>query len=47
MLYKIRNDVSLKTLKAIYFSIFDSHIYYANVIPEQNPTLTKKAENYK
>ena len=38
VLYKIRNDVSLKPLKAIYFPIFDSHIYYSNLIPEQNPT---------
>lgn len=38
VLYKIRNDVSLKPLKAIYLPIFDSHIYYSNLIPEQNPT---------
>ena len=42
--------VSFNTLKAIYFSIFDSHKNYANLIRGQNPnsnltiiTLQKKA----
>ena len=31
LLYKIRNYFSFKTLKAIYFAIFESHINYANI----------------
>ena len=36
-LYKIRNYVSFITLKAIYLTIFDSHINSANFIWGQNP----------
>ena len=36
LLFKIRNFVNVKTLKAIYYVIFDSHINYANVIWAQN-----------
>ena len=36
LLYEIRNYVSFNTLKAIYFAIFDSHIYYANLIWGKN-----------
>ena len=36
-LYKIRNYVSFNTLKAIYLTIFDSHINSANFIWGQNP----------
>ena len=32
LLYKIRNYVSVNTLKAIYFATFDSHINYTNLI---------------
>ena len=37
LLFKIRNFVNVKTLKTIYYTIFDSHINYANVIWDQNP----------
>ena len=36
LLFKIRNFVNVKTLKTIYYTIFDSHINYANVIWAQN-----------
>ena len=36
LLFKIRNFVNVKTLKTIYYAIFDSHINYANVIWAQN-----------
>ena len=36
LLFKIRNFINVKTLKAISFVIFDSHINYANVIWAQN-----------
>ena len=36
LLFKIRNFVNIKTLKTIYYTIFDSHINYANVIWAQN-----------
>ena len=36
MLFKIRNFVNVKTLKTIYYTIFDSHINYANLIWAQN-----------
>ena len=36
LLFKIRNYVDFKTLKSIYFAIFDSHINYANLIWGQN-----------
>ena len=36
LLFKIRNFVNIKTLKAIYYTIFDSHINYVNVIWAQN-----------
>ena len=32
LLFKIRNDVNVNTLKTIYYAIFDSHINYASVI---------------
>ena len=32
LLFKIRNIVNVNTLKTIYYTIFDSHINYANVI---------------
>ena len=36
LLFKIRNFVNVKTLKTIYYTVFDSHINYANVIWAQN-----------
>ena len=36
LLFKIRNFVNVNTLKTIYYSTFDSHINYANVIWAQN-----------
>ena len=36
LLFKIRNFVNVKTLKTIYYTIFDSHINYTNVIWAQN-----------
>ena len=36
LLFKIRNFVNVKTLKTIHYTIFDSHINYANVIWAQN-----------
>ena len=36
LLFKIRNFVKVNTLKTIYYTIFDSHINYANVIWAQN-----------
>ena len=36
LLFKIRNFVNVKALKTIYYTIFDSHINYANVIWAQN-----------
>ena len=36
LLSRIRNFVNVKTLKTIYYTIFDSHINYANVIWDQN-----------
>ena len=36
LLFKIRNFVNVKTLKTIYYTIFDSHINYVNVIWAQN-----------
>ena len=49
VLFKIRNFVNVKTLKTIYYTIFDSRINYANVIWAQNsnainrvPVLQKK-----
>ena len=32
LLFKIRNFANVKILKTIYYTIFDSHINYANVI---------------
>ena len=32
LFFKIRNFVNVKTLKTIYYTTFDSHIDYANVI---------------
>ena len=32
LLYKIKNHVSFNTLKAIYFAVFKSDIYYGNLI---------------
>ena len=32
LLYKIKNHVSFNTLKAIYFVVFESDIYYGNLI---------------
>ena len=32
LLFKIRNFVNITILKTIYFSVFDSHINYANLI---------------
>ena len=32
LLYKIKNHVSFNTLKAIYFAVFESDIYYGNLI---------------
>ena len=50
LLFKIRNFVNITILKTIYFSIFDSHINYANLVWAQNSnamsrilTLQKKA----
>ena len=50
LLFKIRNYVNFNTLKSIYFTIFDPHINYANLIWGQNinsafriVTLQKKA----
>ena len=36
LLFKIRNFVNITILKTIYFSIFDSHINYANLVWAQN-----------
>ena len=36
LLFRIRNFVNVKTLKTIYYTIFDSHINYVNVILAQN-----------
>ena len=36
LLFKIRNFVNVKTLKTNYYTIFDSHINYVNVIWDQN-----------
>ena len=54
LLFKIRNFVNVKTLKTNYYTIFDSHINYVNVIWAQNSNavnrvsvLQKKSpENY-
>ena len=42
LLLKIRNFVNVKTLKTIYYTIFDSHISYANVIWAQNPNAVNR-----
>ena len=36
LLFKIRNFVNITILKTIYFSIFDSHINYVNLVWAQN-----------
>ena len=36
MLYKVRNLVNAETLKAIYHTLFKSHIHYACIIWGQN-----------
>ena len=36
LLFKIMNFVNVNTLKTIYYAIFDSHIYCANVIWARN-----------
>ena len=36
LLFKIRNFVNINTLKTFYYTIFDSHIDYANVIWDRN-----------
>ena len=36
LIFKIRSFVNVNTLKTIYYTIFDSHISYANVIWAQN-----------
>lgn len=38
--YRIKNYVTSDTLKAIYFSIFDLHINYANLMLGQSPNPT-------
>ena len=47
LLYKIRNYVSLNTLKAIYYAIFNSHIHYANLIWRQNPNSKLRVITYR
>ena len=42
LLFKIRNFVNVKTLKTIYYTIFDSHINYVNVIWAQNSNAVKR-----
>ena len=41
-LYKIRTYVSKKTLRSIYYPIFDSHINYASIIWGQNSNTSKR-----
>ena len=36
LLLKIRNYVNMKTLRNIYFAIFDSHLSYSCIVCAQN-----------
>ena len=36
MLFKVRKFVNIKTLKSIYYAIFDCHVTYANSVWGQN-----------
>ena len=36
LLLKIRNYVNVKTLRNIYFAIFDSHLSYSCIVWDQN-----------
>ena len=37
-LSKVRHYVNIKTLKLIYYAIFESHLSYSSLVQAQNPS---------